>query len=74
MDPDKTYDFDKMKGELELLLASFDITRVKDSLTFLLLDYCKHLNDVPASFSSTIDDLDALFELLGIIQRYEIVE
>lgn len=72
MDPDKTYDYDKMSEELELFLASFDINRAKDTLFYFILSYCKTLEDVPARFSSMIEDVDAVLELLLIIQNYEV--
>lgn len=74
MKTDRTYNYEKMQDEMATLLASLNIGSVKDSLVFLLLHYCKHLNDVPASFSAIIGDLDALLELLTIIQRHEMYE
>lgn len=74
MKTDKTFEYDKMMGELALLIESLNIANAKDSLTYLLIDYCKHLNDVPAYFSTMIEDAEAILELLSIIQRHEVIE
>lgn len=73
MDTDRTYDLKSIHEEMSDLLSSFDIYRAKDSLTSLLLFYCKHVQEVPASFSDIIEDLDALLLLLNIINRHKIV-